>query len=172
MTTNLQTQVIAEEGKQELFIIREFNATRELVFKAFSHAEFLEQFFAPNNRMTKYEYCNYRNNGSYKYSTSDNNGKVLCTFKGVVHEAAASERIIQTSELEGLPIKGHVVLEKMTFESLPNNRTKLTIHDVCMSVSDRDMIIKSGMEGGVKEIFNQLDNLLQQGFNTSTNAKQ
>ncbi|MDQ2719413.1 MAG: SRPBCC domain-containing protein [Bacteroidota bacterium] len=155
------TQIIAEAGKQELFIIREFDAPRELVFKAFSNAEILEQFFAPPNRTTKYDYCNYQNNGSYKYSTTDNNGKILCTFKGVVHEVASSERIIQTSELEGLPEKGHVVLEKMTFENLPNDRTKLTIQDVCMSVFDRDMIIKSGMEGGLKEIFNQLDIFLK-----------
>lgn len=164
MTTNNQTKIIAEVGKQELFIIREFDAPRELVFKAFSHAEFLEQFFAPINRTTKYEHCNYQNNGSYKYSTTDNNGKTLCTFKGVVHEVAAPERIIQTSELDGLPMKGHVVMEKMTFESLPDERTKLTIQDVCMSVFDRDMIVKSGMEGGLKEIFNQLDTLLEKGF--------
>jgi uncharacterized protein YndB with AHSA1/START domain len=155
-----QTQIIAEPGKQELFIIREFDAPRELVFKAFCNAELLERFFAPNNRVTKYEYCNYHNNGSYKYSTSDENGKVLCVFKGAVHEVMAPERIIQTSELEGLPVKGHVVLDIMTFETIEENRTKLTIHDVCISVQDRDMIIKSGMEGGLKQIFDKLEVLL------------
>ncbi len=164
MATKNQTIVTAEKGKQEVFIIREFDAPRELVFKAFSNVEFLEQFFAPQNRVTKYEYGNIHDNGSYKYSTLDENGKILCTFKGVIHEVAAPERIIQTAEFAGLPIKGHVVLEKITFESLPNNRTKLTIHDVCMSVADRDMMVTSDMERGLGEIFNHLDSLLLKGF--------
>ena len=50
-----QTQIIAHPGKQEFFIIREFDAPRELVFRAFSTVDLLEQFFAPKNRTTKYE---------------------------------------------------------------------------------------------------------------------
>ena len=160
-----ETQVTAEPGKQELFITREFDAPRELVFKAFSTAELLEQFFAPENRVTRYEYCNYYDNGSYKYSTADKNGKVLCVFKGTVHEVTAPERIILTAEMEGLPVKGHVVLEAMTFEAIKENRTKLTIHDICMSVKDRDMMIKSGMEGGLKQIFDKLEVLLKSANN-------
>lgn len=153
-------QIIAEPGKQELFIIREFDAPSELVFEAFSTAAILEEFFAPNNRSIKYEYCNYQNKGSYRYSITDDKGKVLCTFKGVVHEVTAPERIIQTSEMEGLPVKGHVVLEAMTFEKIAGDRTKLTIHDICMSNEDRDMIIKSGMEKGLGEIFIHLESIL------------
>jgi len=164
METKNQTIITAEKGKQEVFITREFDAPRELVFKAFSNVEFLEQFFAPDNRVTKYEYGNFHNNGSYKYSTMDEKGKVLCTFRGAIHEVAAPERIIQTSEFMDLPVRGHVVLEKMSFEELPNGRTKLVIHDVCLSVSDRDMMVSSEMERGLIEIFNRLDNLLTDGF--------
>jgi uncharacterized protein YndB with AHSA1/START domain len=164
MNTKNKTIVTAEKGKQEVFIIREFDAPRELVFEAFSQVEYLEQFFAPDNRITKYEYGDFRNNGSYKYSTMDEKGNVLCTFKGVIHEVAAPERIIQTAEMEGLPVKGHVVLEKMTFDELPGNRTKLIIHDVCMSVADRDMMVTADMEGGLIEIFNHLDSLLLKKF--------
>ena len=155
-----KTQIIAEPGKQEFFIIREFDAPRELVFRAFSTVDLLEQFFAPKNRVTKYEYFHYHDNGSYKYATSDENGRVLCVFKGTVHEVAAPERIILTSEMEGLPVKGHVVMEVMSFESIDGDRTRLSMHDVCLTVQDRDMIIGSGMEGGLKDIFDQLDGLL------------
>ena len=85
---------------------------------------------------------------------------MLCVFKGAVHEVAAPERIILTSEMEGLPVKGHVVMEVMSFESIDGDRTRLSMHDVCLTVQDRDMIIGSGMEGGLKEIFDQLDGLL------------
>ena len=164
MASKNQTVVSAEKGKQEVFITREFDAPREVVFKAFSNTEFLEQFFAPNNRVTKYAYGNFVNNGSYKYSTMDEHGKVLCTFRGVIHEVFAPERIIQTAEFEELPERGHVVLEKMSFESLPNGRTKLIIHDVCLSVMDRDMMVSAEMEKGLVEIFNRLDSLLIKGF--------
>jgi uncharacterized protein YndB with AHSA1/START domain len=160
MTTDKQTQIIAEQGKQELFIIREFDAPQERVFQAFSTSAMLEQFFAPENRVMKFDYSDFASNGKYRYSVTTQEGKLLCTFKGVIHEVASPERIIQTSEMEGLPFPGNVVLEKMSFEVLPDNRTKLTIHDVCLNVQTRDAIIASGMAEGLKSIFKQLDVLL------------
>ena len=155
-----QLQLIADPGKQEFFIIREFDAPRELVFKAFTNVNLLEQFFAPDNRTTKFEYADYEDAGRYKYSTSDLQGRVLCTFKGVFHEVTEPERIIQTSEMEGLPVKGNAALEAMIFENLEGGRTKLTIHSLCMSVNIRDMIISSGMADGLEQIFRKLDALL------------
>jgi uncharacterized protein YndB with AHSA1/START domain len=162
MTTNNKTQVIAETGKQELFIIREFDAPRELVFKAFSTPEIIVQFHAPFGANMKFNYADYKNGGSYSWTQSDNDGNIFCTFKGVIHEIVSPERIIQTTELEGLPEGGHIVLEALTFETLPNEKTKLTIQDVCRSVADRDAMVESGMESGLVDIFNQLDNLLKQ----------
>jgi uncharacterized protein YndB with AHSA1/START domain len=156
-----KTQIIAEKGKQEFFIIREFDAPRELVFKAFSEAKILEEFFAPDDRIMKFDYCEMKTHGKYRYSVTTDTGQLLCTFKGVIHEVSAPERIIQTSEMEGLPVQGNVVLEFMNFESLPGNRTKLTIHDICMDIATRDAIIASGMEKGLVSIFNQLDELLK-----------
>jgi len=162
MTTDKQTQIIAEQGKQELFIIREFDASREEVFQAFSTPETLEQFFAPEGRIMKFHFAELISNGKYRYSVTTQEGKLLCTFKGVIHESAAPDRIIQTSEMEGLPFPGNVVLEKMSFEALPNSRTKLIIHDVCLNVQTRDAMISTGMADGLKSIFMQLDELLKQ----------
>jgi len=162
MTTNNKTQVIAETGKQELFIIREFDAPRELVFKAFSTPEIILQFYAPFGANMKFNYADYKNGGSYSWTQSDNDGNIFCTFKGVIHEIVSPERIIQTAELEGLPEGGHIVLEALTFETLHNGKTKLTIQDVCRSVADRDAMIESGMEGGLVIVFEQLDELIKQ----------
>ena len=162
MTTNNKTQVIAETGKQELFIIREFDAPRELVFKAFSTPEIMVKFFAPFGFKMKFNQADYKNGGSYSWSHSDSTDKILCTFKGVIHEIVSPERIVQTAEMEGLPEGGHIVLEVCTFETLGNNRTKLIIQDICRSVADRDEMVKSGFESGMVAIFNQLDNLLKQ----------
>jgi hypothetical protein len=61
-----------------------------------------------------------------------------------------------------LPERGNVILEIITFEELPVNKTKMTIHDVCPSVSTRDAMISSGMEKGLVDIFNKLDKILGQ----------
>ncbi len=164
MKSSNKTQVIAEAGKQEVFIIREFDAPRELVFKAFTTPEIMVQFHAPFGAIMKFNYADYKNGGSYSWSHSDGKGKIFCTFKGVIHEIVSPERLIQTVELEGLPEGGHVVLEACTFEALANNRTKLIIQDVCRSVSDRDEMVKSGFESGVVIIFEQLDELIKSGL--------
>lgn len=165
MAANNKTQVIAEKDKQEVFIIREFDAPRELVFKAFSTPEIMLQFHAPPFVTTmEFNYADYKNGGSYSWSHSDGKGKIFCTFKGVIHELVSPERIIQTVEMEGLPEGGHVVLEALTFETLANNKTRLTIQDVCRSVADRDEMIKSGFESGVVIIFEQLDELIKSGL--------
>jgi uncharacterized protein YndB with AHSA1/START domain len=158
-----QAQIIAEEGKQELFIIREFDAPRELVFKAFTDPEILVQFFAPFSHTMHFNHHDYRTGGSYSWCNKDASGKILCTFAGVIHELAPPLRIVQTSEYMELPERGHAIMEAMHFEELPGNRTKLTIHDVCFYAADRDAMIESGMMKGLDAIFAQLDELIRKG---------
>ena len=159
MTSN--TQIIAEKGNQEIFIIREFDAPREMVFKAFSDPEILVQFFAPFDYTLHFNHQDYRTGGSYSWCNKNKEGKTLCTFSGVIHELTSPERIIQTSEFMELPERGNVLLEVIKFEDLPNNRTKMTVHDLCPSVAIRDTIINSGMDKGLVDIFNKLDMLLR-----------
>ncbi len=151
------TQIIAEKGKHDFFVIREFDAPKELVFKAFSDPEILAQFYAPYDFTIHFEQFDFRSGGSYKWSHTDSKGKHMCTFYGVIHEVEAPNRFIQTAEFMDMPERGHVVMEGMYFDELPNGRTKLTIHDVCFSVEDRDAMIESGMEGGLIDIFDKLD---------------
>lgn len=155
-----KTRVITEKNKQELFIIREFDIPREDVFRAFSDPDILVQFFAPFGHTMHFNYHDYRSGGNYSWCNKNKEGKTLCTFNGVIHELSTPERIIQTSEFMELPQRGNAILEIIKFEELPNNRTKITIHDICPSVAIRDAMINSGMEKGVVDIFNNLDKLL------------
>ena len=155
-----KTRVIAENNKQELFIIREFDIPREDVFRAFSDPDILVQFFAPFDYTMHFNYHDYKTGGNYSWYNKNKEGKTLCTFSGVIHELSSPERIIQTSEFMELPQRGNVILEIIKFEELPNNRTKITIHDICPSVAIRDAMINSGMEKGLMDIFNNLDKLL------------
>ena len=157
-----KTTIIAEPGKQELFIIREFDAPRELVFKAFVEPKLLVKWLGPKNMKMNIDKMESKSGGTYRYTHSDSKGNVH-GFRGVVHEVATPERIIQTFEYEGLPEKGHVTLDTARFETLPGNRTKVTAQSVFQSVADRDGMIQSGMERGVLDSHERLDALLADG---------
>jgi len=79
----------------------------------------------------------------------------------VNHEVAAPERIIGTFEYEGKPDKGHVMLETVKFEPLPGGRTKVTTQSVFQSVADRDGMIQSGMQHGVTDSHERLEEILE-----------
>jgi hypothetical protein len=74
----------------------------------------------------------------------------------------APERMVQTFEFEGHP--GHVSLDSMTLEELPGGRTRITIQSVFQSVADRDGMIQNGMEKGVSEGYERLDEILAKGI--------
>jgi uncharacterized protein YndB with AHSA1/START domain len=155
-----ETRIIAEPGKQDVTIIREFNAPRELVFKAHEDPKLIKQWLGPRDRVMKIHYYNSKSGGSYRYTIEDKAGREIAAFNGAIHEVTAPERIIQTFEFEGLPQRGHVTLDCMKFEALPGNRTKVTTHSVCRTQGDRDAMMASGMESGVNEGFEKLDELL------------
>src|SRR6478752_6876721 len=161
MESKNQTQIIAEPGKQDVYIIREFDAERELVFQAHADPDLLVQWLGPDNRQMKIDIYDSRSGGSYRYTIHNESGKEIAAFNGVIHEVTAPERIIQTFEFEGLPERGHVTLDTTTFVELPGNRTKVTTHSVCRSQSDRDAMMASGMESGVNEGYEKLDEILE-----------
>jgi uncharacterized protein YndB with AHSA1/START domain len=158
-----KTSVIAESGKQEFFIVREFDAPRALVFKAFSDKKLLEGWLGCQQMKVKYEKFEPKAGGSYRYISTMENGMSF-GFHGVCHDFSPPERIIQTFEFEGLPETGHVVLETTKFEDLPSGRTKVTVQSVFQSVADRDGMISAGMEYGVVDAHNRLDEMIEKNI--------
>lgn len=153
-----KTTVTAETGKQELFIIREFDAPRELVFRAHTDPNLYVQWVGPNDLKMTIDKWDCREGGSYRF-THERGGHKYAFF-GVNHEVLAPERIIGTFEFDGLPERGHVIMGKTTFEELPNGRTRLVHQSVFFSEADRDGMVQSGMERGVSEGYVKLDALL------------
>ena len=100
------------------------------------------------------------NGGKYRYVHKDTAGNEY-GFHGTFHEMSIGN-MVQTFEFEGYP--GHVSLDCVTLEELPGNRTKATIHSVFQSVSDRDGMIQNGMEKGVTEGYERLDEILAKGI--------
>jgi len=157
MASKNQTKVVAEPGKQELFITREFEAPRELVFKAFTDPDLLPRWLGPCDMTMKIDAM--EPNGYWRFVHIDKKGNEYA-FHGVTHEEKAPERVIRTFEFEGLPERGHVSMETAIFEALPGDRTRVTVQSVFRSVADRDGMVQSGMEGGVVESHQKLDELL------------
>jgi uncharacterized protein YndB with AHSA1/START domain len=153
-----KTTVKAEPGKQELFIQRDFEAPRELVFRTFTESKLLSQWLSPCGMTIQVEKLEPEG-GSWRFINSTPDGKTF-GFHGVMHEVLPPERIIRTFEFEGLPEKGHVILETLKMEPLSNNRTRVTIQSVFQSVADRDGMVASGVESGTSEAHQLLDDLL------------
>lgn len=152
------TNIIAEPGKQELFITREFDAPRHLVYKAHTDPQLYVQWLGPHGYEMVLETFEPYSGGRYRYIHKDQDGNEY-GFHGVFHEMS-EELMIQTFEFEGLPQKGHVVLDTMRLEELSGGGTRVTIQSVYQSVYDRDGMIEAGMERGVNEGYERLDALL------------
>lgn len=155
-----KTTIAVEPGKQELFIIREFEAPRELVFRAHTDRDLYARWVGPRDLTTHFEAFEPVSGGRWRFIQKDKDSHEF-GFHGVYHEVSAPERIIGTFEFEGLPEPGHVVLETTKFESLPGGRTRVTTHSVYPSVEDRDEMVAAGMEQGVVEGFERLDEILE-----------
>jgi uncharacterized protein YndB with AHSA1/START domain len=159
MKKNLTT-ISAEGGKQEIFMAREFEASPEIVFKAYTNPELVVQWLGGQCDFSmRIETFEARPGVSYRYIHTQPNGTEY-GFHGVFHECISPELIIQTFEFEGFPEKGHAVLEIIRFEALPNKRTKVGTHSVFQSVSDRDNLLRSGMEKGITASHERLDALI------------
>lgn len=153
-----KTEIKAEPGKLDIITTREFDAPRELVFKAHVDPEIYVKWLGPRDLKMTLEKFEPHDGGTYRY-THEHDGHKF-EFYGVNHEVLAPERIIGTFEFLGLPERGHVVLGTLKFEELPGNRTRLVSQSIFQSVEDRDGMIASGMERGVVEGYERLDEYL------------
>ncbi len=171
MTNKNKTTITAEPGKQEILITREFDAPRELVFKAFTDPELYVQWLGPRRLTMTLDTFEPRNGGRWRYISKDQSGNEFA-FHGVYHEVLSPQRIIDTFEFEGLPEKGHVILETLTFEELPGERTRLTSQSVFQSVADRDGMLQSGMEEGVNDSHERLAELLKKETNNDNSKEE
>lgn len=158
MRSKNKTTITVEPGKQELFITREFEAPPALVFKAYTDPHVLVQWLGPRDLTTRVEKFEPVSGGAYRYVSVDPQGNEF-GFHGTFHEMSPT-LMIQTFEFEGLPEPGHVSLDTLRLEALPGNRTRIHIQSVFQSVADRDGMAQSGMEQGLTEGYERLDDIL------------
>src|ERR1051325_7495203 len=121
-----KTKITAEDGKQELMITREFDLPLELLFKAYTEPDIVEQWMG-----TKVLKLESKRHGSYQFETTDHKGNKH-RFSGVIHEFTENRKIIRTFEMENTPFGVH--LEVYEFEQLTDDTSKLNIHTIFESV--------------------------------------
>ncbi len=163
-----KTTINAEPGKQELFIIREFDAPRELLFRAYTDPELYKQWVGPKDLTMTIDKMDAVNGGSYRFIHERDGHEYV--FHGVYHEVLTNERIIGTFEFDGLPEKGHVILGTTRFEELPGGRSRINHQSVFQTVEDRDGMLQSGMERGVNDGYEKLDALLAEQVSDAASA--
>jgi uncharacterized protein YndB with AHSA1/START domain len=154
--TKHETEIIVPEGLPIIELKREFDAPVERVFRAWVDPELFAQWIGPRSLDTRIDQWDCSTGGRYRYA-SVREEEEYC-FYGSFHEVRENERIVQTFTYEGFP--DGVSLEIMSFESLPDGRTRIHSVSVGESVEGRDAMVASGMETGIIEGFEKLDELL------------
>ena len=155
MTT---TQVTAEPGTPYIDFTREFDAPRDLLFRAHTDPELLVQWLGPRRLTMVIDRYDVKDGGKWRYIHRDQDGTEY-GFHGVFHGTPSPDGMVQTFEFEGAP--GHVSLDSLTFEER-EGRTVLHGHSVFQSVQARNAMVESGMAGGLNEAYERLDELIPQ----------
>lgn len=149
----LKTKVTAEEGKQELHITRDFDLPLDLLFRAYSEADILEQWMG-----TKVIQLENKQHGSWRFQTSDAKGNVVFSANGVIHEFVPDKKITRTFEMENMPFG--IQIEFLEFEKLADDTSRLRIHTIYRSVENRDAMLKIGMGKGMDMAHNRLQDVV------------
>ena len=154
MTPN-PTRITAPAGTPFIEVVREFDAPRDLVFRASTDPDLVARWLGPRRLSMRIIEFDARTGGSYRYVHTDTDGEEY-PFRGVFHTVSEA-LIIQTFEFEDIP--GVVSLETRTLDDL-GDRTRLHQNAVFPSVAARDQALESGMRHGITESMDRLGELL------------
>src|SRR5258708_36357626 len=128
-TTMAKTVCVIKPGVQEITLIREFDAPRNLVFKLMMDPNTIPKWWRPRAYWTKVDKMDARSGGSCRLIHGDNKGNEYGFH--AVYPLVEPNRVIQTFEFEGVP--GRPSLDTMTLEGI-GGRTRMATHSVLLSL--------------------------------------
>src|SRR4026207_265721 len=143
----MKTQITAEPGLPFVDTAREFDAPRDLLFRAHSDPQLIVQWLGRDRVAMTVDRGGVRDGGAWRYTHRDQDGNEY-GFHGVFHGHQSVDGMLQTFEFEGAP--GRVALAWLAFEE-HEGRTTLRVHSVYQSVEDRDATVASGMANGMDQ---------------------
>ncbi|MEU8134082.1 TIGR03086 family metal-binding protein [Streptodolium elevatio] len=156
-TGRRETRITADPAQPTIVITREFDAPPSHVFRAYTDPDLVVQWLGPRRLTMHIDRYDARTGGSYRYVHTADDGTAY-GFRGVFHEVRPSTRIVQTFGYDGSP--DNVSLETTAFLDLGGRRTRVTTTSLMQSVQARDAMLASGMDRGVREGHERLDELL------------
>ena len=145
--------VVTLPSDTEILITRDFDAPRHLVYRAYTTPELIRQWWAGDRGTVTSIEVDLRPGGQWRYVMIANGGFEVA-FHGEYTEIVTNERIRSTEVFEAFPDKA--ASDTVTFTE-HDGRTRLEVLIRHQSTEDRDMHINSGMEGGMQEAMNYLE---------------
>ena len=138
----------------QILITREFDAPADLVYRAVTEPELVRRWWTgQRGKMTVCE-IDLRVGGKWRYAMQADSSGEAVVFYGEYQEIVPNRRIVSTEVFAPFPDDG--TLNTMTLTER-GGRTTLTTLVQHSSSQARDMHINSGMEGGMQEAFDKLE---------------
>lgn len=148
--------VVTLPSDTEILITREFDAPKRLVYAAWTTPELVKRWWSGNRGEVTSVEIDLRVGGRWRYVMVTNHGFEVA-FNGQFREIAPNERIVTTEVYEGAPDQpSEPPLNIITFAEAAG-RTTLTLLAQTGTRELRDMIMNSGMEGGMQEAWDRLE---------------
>ena len=151
------TAVLTLPSETEILMVREFDAPRELVFKAYTTPELVRRWWAGKRGNVTVAEIDLRVGGRWRYVMVAEGGFEVA-FHGEYHQIVPNEKLVNTEIFEGAP-EGGAALVTCTFEDIGDGRTRLHMLSSVDSQEIRDTIIATGMEGGAQEGLDLLEQI-------------
>jgi uncharacterized protein YndB with AHSA1/START domain len=148
MVASSGTAQVTLPTDEQILITREFDAPRHLVYKAWTTPELVERWWAGQRGKTTLVELDLRVGGKWRYVLVANAGQEV-GFHGEYREIVPNERLQYTEVYEGAPEGDPVVVTATFIED--GERTRLELLTEVTSKEVRDIIIDSGMEVGMQE---------------------
>ena len=153
-----RTATVTLPTDDQILIKREFDAPRELVFRAFTTPELVKQWWSAKRGQVTVAEIDLQVGGKWRYAMITDEGGMDVAFHGEYREIVPNERVVSTEvyEMEGLT-DDDATVNTATFEDLGDGRTSLTILVQAQNQQQRDAIIESGMEDGLQDALDLLE---------------
>src|SRR3954462_6510417 len=156
MPATTGSAILTLPSDTEILMVREFDAPRDLVFKAYTTPELVKRWWAGKRGNVTVAEIDLRVGGVWRYAMIAEGGFEVA-FHGEYREIIPDERIVFTEVFEGMP-GGEPALNTATFVEA-DGRTTFTLLTEVESREIRDMILATGMETGMQEGMDLLEEL-------------
>ena len=156
-TTAREVQLTAPPGQPVIEVVRDFDAPVERVYRAHVDPELVVQWLGPRRLRMRLEHWDLRRGGSYRYVHVEEDGTEY-GFWGAVHDVQPGRSITQTFGFDLAPDTPS--LDRAEFSDLGAGRTRLRVTSVTYDVLTRDAMLRSGMQDGMRQSYERLDELL------------